>query len=64
MSNPRIIYTPRPGATPEGEVAALVSIYRFILFESSARKKAARPGGPDDGTEFKEDSADALIIQE
>ena len=63
MSNPRIIYTPRPGATPEGEVAALVSIYRFILFESSARKKAARPGGPDDAEESNNDRTGTTSIQ-
>ena len=38
-----IIYTPRPDATPEGGLNTLASVYRFILFESSASKK----GGPD-----------------
>jgi hypothetical protein len=46
-SNPRLIYTPCKDATPEGELNALASIYRFILFNSS-RKEATRTGGPDD----------------
>jgi hypothetical protein len=48
MSSPRIVYTPRSDATPEGEIAALASVYRFILFESSGRKEAAHPGDPAD----------------
>jgi len=48
MSNPRLIYTPHQDATPEGELNALASIYRFILFENSTRKEATRTGGPDD----------------
>jgi hypothetical protein len=48
MSKPRLIYTPRQDATPEGERNALASIYRFILFENSTRKEATRTGGPDD----------------
>ena len=47
-SNPRLVYTPRQDATPEGELNALASIYRFILFENSTRKEATRTGGPDD----------------
>ena len=31
MNNPRIIYTPRPDATPEGELNALAAVYRIIL---------------------------------
>jgi hypothetical protein len=38
----RISYAPRQGATPEGELAALASVYRFVL-ERHERKKAARP---------------------
>jgi hypothetical protein len=47
MSEARIVYHPRADATPEGEVAALASVYRFILVESSARKEAGCPGGPE-----------------
>jgi hypothetical protein len=38
MSEPRISYTPRHDATPEGELNALASIYRFVL--DSAINKA------------------------
>jgi hypothetical protein len=32
MSEPqRLIYTPRPDATPETEAAALSAVYRFLL---------------------------------
>lgn len=44
VDKPTIAYTPRSDATPEGEIATLASIYRFILFESSASKEAARSG--------------------
>ncbi len=54
MSSPRISYTPRPNTVPEGEVASLASVYRFIL-DSHAKKKASRPGGPDDAEESKND---------
>jgi hypothetical protein len=40
---PHIAYAPpRPDATPEAELAALVAIYKFVLFDSQASK-----GGPD-----------------
>ena len=47
-SNPRLVYTPRQDATPEGELNALACVYRFILFENGAKKEATRTGGPDD----------------
>ena len=64
MSNAPIVYTPRPDATPEGELNALASVYRFIL-DCHAKKMAAEPAPePDgrDGTKFQGDSADAQII--
>ena len=47
MSSTRITYTPRPDATPEGELNALAAVYRFILFESSASKKGGLDTAPD-----------------
>ena len=47
MSSPNVRYKPRPEATPEVAVDALSNVYRFIL-NCRAKKKAARPGGPDD----------------
>ena len=62
MSSARIVYTPRSDATPEGEIAALASVYRFILFESSASKEAAHPGSPDDAKEGSRDDSRARAI--
>jgi hypothetical protein len=45
MSSQRITYAPRPDATPEAELAALVATYKFVLFGSQASK-----GGPHDLT--------------
>jgi hypothetical protein len=42
---PRILYTPRPGATQEAELSALANVYRYVLFDSQARR-----GGPYDLT--------------
>ncbi len=61
---PRIAYTPRPDATPEGELNVLADVYRYILFESSARKEAAHPGGPDDAERRSNEIRDKEIISE
>jgi hypothetical protein len=45
MNSSRIIYRSRPEATPEAELNALAEIYKFVLFDSQARK-----GGPHDLT--------------
>jgi hypothetical protein len=37
MDSPSIIYMPRPDTTPEAEVNALASIYRFLLLEKGDR---------------------------
>jgi hypothetical protein len=46
MSSARVNYTPRPDTTSNIEVNALAAIYRFILFETNASKRAARPTAP------------------
>ena len=30
-SDPCVAYTPRPDATPEGEIAALAAVYRLVI---------------------------------
>ena len=40
--NPRITYSPRPDATPEGELVALSGVYAFVL-QAHERKKAVAP---------------------
>lgn len=47
MSSPRITCAPRPVATPEGEINALATLYRFIL-DCHAKKEAAPTSRPDD----------------
>ena len=42
MTRPHISYTARYEVTAEAELAALVAIYKFVLFDSQASK-----GGPD-----------------
>jgi len=48
MDKPTIAYIPLPGATPEGELDALVAIYAFVR-EADAKKKAAASSGPESG---------------
>jgi len=60
---PRITFTPRPAATPEGEIAVLAEVYSFVLQcgqERRAEKK--EEGGPetalnDDAKEINECAA-------
>jgi hypothetical protein len=42
MTSARITYTPRPDATPEGELNALAACFRFIL-DCHAKKEADGP---------------------
>ena len=35
---PHVIYAPWPEATPEGELAALASVYRYLLFHRHERR--------------------------
>lgn len=44
-SSPRIHYTPRPDATPEGEAVALASIYDFAIRTYEKRKAAETADG-------------------
>ena len=44
----RIIYTPHPDATPEGELNALATVYSFVLQRHEEKKKAVCGDGPSD----------------
>jgi hypothetical protein len=46
----RIVYTPREDATPEGELAALATVYAFIL-KCHEQKELATEAGDDNGNE-------------
>jgi hypothetical protein len=60
MRNPPIVYTPRPDATPEGELYALANVYRYIV-ACHAKNEATRPGGPDARKENLHDSGNTSI---
>jgi hypothetical protein len=48
MDRPRVTYTPRSDATPEGELNMLANVYRFIL-DCHAKKMAVEPAPEPDG---------------
>jgi hypothetical protein len=58
MTSLRITYAPRPDATPESELKALVSIYRFVL--NSAHKNAAGRTSTNGGDEKERSRNDSL----
>jgi len=41
MSSARITYSQRPDATSEAKLAVLAAVYKFVLFDSQAKR-----GGP------------------
>jgi hypothetical protein len=45
MDRVKVTYTPRPAATPETELSTLAAVYKFVLFDSQARR-----GDPHDVT--------------
>ncbi len=40
MPDPVVAYVPRPDVTPEAEISALASVYKFVL-DCHAKKNAA-----------------------
>jgi hypothetical protein len=59
---PHIIYTPRPDATPAGEIAALASAYSFLIEKHQERKKGGPATAPDDAEkESQHDRAKNII---
>jgi hypothetical protein len=49
MGSPCITYVARPNATPEAELSALATVYRFILSKSNASQEAGEPAPKLDG---------------
>jgi hypothetical protein len=45
----RIVYRPRESATPEAELSALATVYKFVLSKSNASQKAVEPAPEPDG---------------
>jgi hypothetical protein len=62
-SDNRVIGSGHPGLTEAQARDIRVRALRFVL-DCYERKKATRPGGPNNGTTVKEDSADASIPEQ
>ena len=60
MTSPRIIYTPRPDATPEAELSTLADVYKFVL-DCHAKQEAAPDSRPDDAERSLSDGARGII---
>ena len=60
MTSPRIIYTPRPDATPEAELSTLASVYKLVL-NCHAKQEAALDSRPDDAERSQSDGARDII---
>ena len=54
MSSPRANLALRPDTTPDQARDARARAWAFV-FDCHAKKKATRPGGPDDAEESKND---------
>ena len=63
MTGPRLTYRPRPGATPEAELNALVSVLRFVL-DCHAKKKGGPTTAPNSAKGGSDDSSAKTIISE
>ena len=55
-AKPKIVYSPRPDATPEGELNALASVFRFVL-DSHVKKEGGPPTAPDSAKGGSSDSS-------
>jgi hypothetical protein len=58
MGSPRITYVARPNATPETELSALATVYRFVL-ACNTKREAALGSRPNDATERSKDVSSA-----
>lgn len=61
MDSPRIVYTPRPDATPETELATLANVYAFILQKHQEKQKGGPETAPDDAKEIKNVRAASIV---
>jgi hypothetical protein len=62
-SNGRISYSPRPDATPDGELNALAAVYKTVLATKKAAEPAPEPSGRDDAEEPKHGVATANLTK-
>jgi hypothetical protein len=52
--HPCLVYSPREDATPEGELSALVTVYKFVLECHEPKKNVGTENGGDGGEEAAE----------
>ena len=62
-SVPPVVVRPTPGLTPEETRNIRARAWAFV-FDCHEKKKATRPGGPDDAEESKNDRTDTASIYE
>jgi hypothetical protein len=46
--SPGVTYTPRPDASPEGELTALANVYRYLLFHRHETSEDVEADGPEE----------------
>jgi hypothetical protein len=46
--SPSVTYTPRPDASPEGELTALANVYRYLLFHRHETSEDVEADGAKD----------------
>jgi hypothetical protein len=63
VDNPRVTYTPRPDATPEGELTSLASVYRLVLDSAKKRGRLPDKGGPEDARKDQDAGTKTRIPQ-
>jgi hypothetical protein len=61
MADTTVTYAPRHDATPEAEISALASVYRFVL-DAAQSKEGSCPGAPEDAKGPKHDRAKRRIL--
>ena len=64
MDSRRITYTPRPDATPEAELDALASVFRFVLECHAKTEGRPTTSGPDDAKEITSVRARHIVPEE
>ncbi len=64
MSSARIVYVPRPDATPETEAVALAAVYRFLLDQHAKEKGDVRRAADDAERRSNETGASSILRQQ
>ena len=60
-AEPRIVYSPRPDATPERELGALTTVYAFVMQRHRSKEATGASGGKNDAKSRKQRKEDGMI---